>query len=206
MRGTDMDHAEAIIQPELTLPAAEAAHLREAYAGAEVILEYGSGGSTVVAAEMPGKTVSSVESDEDWARMMRDWFAQSPPADGTRVDVIWSDVGPTKEWGFPADQSGWTRYAHYPLAVWDLDTFRQPDVVLVDGRFRVGCAMATALRTTRPVTLLFDDYLRRKQYHRIERFIGAPRRVVGRMAEFEVAPLPLRPEMLLTTIEMMQRP
>jgi len=201
-----MGHAEAIIRPELTLPAAEAAHLRAAYAGAEVILEYGSGGSTVVAAEMPGKTVISVESDKDWAQMMRDWFVQSPPADGTTVNVIWSDIGPTKAWGFPSDQSGWTRYAQYPLAVWDLETFRQPDVVLVDGRFRVGCAMATALRTTRPVTLLFDDYVPRKQYHRIEQFIGAPRRVIGRMAEFEVVPMPLRPEMLLTTIEMMQRP
>jgi hypothetical protein len=120
--------------------------------------------------------------------------------------VIWSDIGPTKAWGFPTDQSGWSRYAQYPLAVWDLDTLRQPDVVLVDGRFRVGCAMAAALRTTRPVTLLFDDYVPRKQYHRIEQYIGAPRRVIGRMAEFEVMPMALRPETLLTTIEMMQRP
>ena len=201
-----MDHAEAITRPELTLPEAEAAHLREVYAGAGVILEYGSGGSTLVAAEMPGKTVISVESDQDWARMMRDWFVQTPPAEGTTVDVIWSDIGPTKEWGFPKDATGWARYAQYPLAVWDLDTFRQPDVVLVDGRFRVGCAMAVALRTTRPVTLLFDDYVRRKQYHRIEDILGAPRRLVGRMADFEVTPTALRPEMLLTTIEMMQRP
>jgi hypothetical protein len=201
-----MQDAVTIARPELTLPEAEAAHLREAYDQAAVILEYGSGGSTVMAAEMPGKTVVSVESDADWAQMMRDWFAKAAPAHGTTVDVIWSDIGPTKQWGFPKDQSGWSRYAQYPLAVWDLDTVGQPDVVLVDGRFRVGCAMAVALRTTRPVTVLFDDYVPRKQYHRIEQFIGAPRRVIGRMAEFEVAPMPLRPEMLLTTIEMMQRP
>jgi len=48
--------------------------------------------------------------------------------------------------------------------------------------------------------------VRRKQYHRIEDILGAPRRLVGRMADFEVTPTALRPEMLLTTIEMMQRP
>lgn len=42
------------------MPPAEAEALRMAYEEAEVILEYGSGGSTVVAAELPGKHVTSV--------------------------------------------------------------------------------------------------------------------------------------------------
>lgn len=201
-----MRQAEAIARPELTLPGAEAAHLREVYAHAGVILEYGSGGSTVVAAEMAGKRVFSVESDQAWAEMMRGWFAQNPPAPGTEVDVIWSDVGPTKEWGFPLDASGWKHYARYPLKVWDMAGFAQPDVVLVDGRFRTGCALAAALRTTRPITLLFDDYAPRKHYHRVEDFIGSPRRMIGRMADFEVTPLALNPADLLTVIEMMMRP
>lgn len=188
------------------MPDAEAAHLRKVYGQADVILEYGSGGSTVVAAELPGKRLFSVESDEDWARMMRGWFAENPPAQGTEVDVIWSDVGPTKEWGFPRNARGWQRYARYPLQVWGLPEFVQPDVVLVDGRFRTGCVLAAALRTARPITLLFDDYTPRKHYHRVEEFIGAPRLVIGRMAEFEVKPLTLRPEDLLTIIEMMTRP
>ncbi|MFU8776780.1 MAG: hypothetical protein ACNA7M_03830 [Roseovarius sp.] len=201
-----MRQTEAIARPDLTLPAAEAAHLREVYARARVILEYGSGGSTVVAAEIADKRVFSVESDQAWAEMMRGWFAQNPPAVGTEVDVIWSDIGPTKEWGFPRGSSGWKTYAQYPLKVWDMAGFAQPDVVLVDGRFRTGCAVAAALRTVRPVTLLFDDYAPRKHYHRVEDFIGAPRRMIGRMAEFEVTPMALRPEDLLTIIEMMTRP
>jgi hypothetical protein len=201
-----MRQSQVIARPELTLPDAEAAHLREVYARAGVILEYGSGGSTVVAAEMQGKRIFSVESDQAWAEMMRGWFAQNPPAAGTEVDVIWSDVGPTKDWGFPRDASGWKSYAQYPLKVWDMAGFAQPDVVLVDGRFRTGCAMAAALRTARPLTLLFDDYAPRKHYHRIEDFIGAPRRMIGRMAEFDVTPIDLRSEDLLTIIEMMTRP
>lgn len=39
--------------PALSFPPAEAEAVRRAYA-AEVVLEYGSGGSTVLAAAMPG--------------------------------------------------------------------------------------------------------------------------------------------------------
>ena len=106
---------EALVRPELTLPEAEAALLRDEYARAEVILEYGSGGSTVLAAEMPGKTVFTVESDKDWAQRMRRWFAETPPAEGTEVDVIWSDIGPTKEWGHPVDEIEWRSFPEYPL-------------------------------------------------------------------------------------------
>jgi len=195
-----------IDRPELTLPESEAAHLRAAYEAAGVILEYGSGGSTVLASELPGKRVFSVESDKKWARMMRGWLKQSPPAEGTVVDVIWADVGATKGSGDPADTSGWTRYAQYPLAVWDREDFVQPDVVLVDGRFRTGCAMAAALRSDRPVTVLFDDYTPRRRYHKIERFFGPPARTVGRMAEFQVTPRRIDAAELIEIIDMMTQP
>lgn len=145
-----MNVVKTISRPELTLPEAEAATLTAAYERARVILEYGSGGSTVLAAEMPGKRIFSVESDQDWAQMMQDWFVENPAAPDTRVDVIWSDIGPTKAWGHPEDTSQYAKYARYPLAIWDHDAFEQPDAVLVDGRFRPGNAMATALRTKKP--------------------------------------------------------
>lgn len=200
-----MDANASISRPELTLPPAEAERLRDAYQAAAVILEYGSGGSTILAGEMPGKTVFSVESDRDWAQMMRGWFDLNPPAEASSVDVIWSDIGETREWGYPKSSKEWRRFANYPLDVWHLPEFRQPDVVLVDGRFRAGCAMATAFLTTRPVTLLVDDYRRRQGYHAIEEFLGAPR-LTGRMAEFQVSPMPVPADRLLTIIQMMTRP
>lgn len=194
-----------LTRPELTMPSAEAEAIRAAYAQARVILEYGSGGSTVMAAEMPGKKVFSVESDKDWAKMMRAWFRDNPPAEDTEVDMIWSDVGPTKNWGYPKDTSEYMRYARYPLEVWDLPEFCQPDVVLIDGRFRPGCAVATALRTTKPLPVYVDDYKGRKAYHRIETYFGAPE-LIGRMARFDVEPMALPAEDLLGVIEMMIRP
>ncbi len=195
--------AAPISRPELTLPEAEAQALRAAYAQAGTILEYGSGGSTVMAAEMPGKRIFSVESDKDWARMMRAWFAGNPGQ--SPVEVIHADIGPTKEWGHPEDDRAWKRFALYPLGVWENTDMGQPDVVLVDGRFRVGCALATAFHTQKPVTLYFDDYKRREQYHAAEEILGKPE-LIGRMARFEVTPTPVPVERLAWVIRMITRP
>ncbi len=191
-----------VTRPELTMPEPEAALLRDAYARADVILEYGSGGSTVMAAEL-GKTVFSVESDQDWAQMMRQWFAENP-SDGT-VDIIWSDIGETKEWGHPKTEKEWRRFARYPLEVWNLTEFQHPDVVLVDGRFRQGCALACSFMASKPVDLYFDDYSRRKHYHVVEEYLGHPE-ITGRMAHFRVTPQPIPPEHLLQVVNLMQRP
>ena len=196
---------DPISRPELTLPEAEAATLRAAYEHANVILEYGSGGSTVMAGAMPGKRIFSVENDKAWAQKMRQWFLDHPAAAGTSVDIIWSDTGETKAWGYPTDTTQYRRYPQYPLKVWDLEEFRQPDVVFVDGRFRMGCVLATALRTNRPVRVLVDDYLGRKAYRAVEAFVGTPR-MHGRMAEFNVEPVTLNPERMLDVIDMMIRP
>lgn len=192
-------------RPELTFPEAETARLREAYEGADVFLEYGSGGSTVLGAEMPRKTITSVESDRKWVRMMRRWFQANPPAETSTVDLYWADIGPTKDWGHPKDDRAWRRFARYPLAVWQGEAFRHPDVVLVDGRFRLGCALATLFSITRPVTLLFDDYKSRTQNHKIETYVGAPR-LVGRMADFRLEPAVIPPAKLLEIIRFMLRP
>jgi hypothetical protein len=81
----------------------------------------------------------------------------------------------------------------------------QPDVVLVDGRFRVGCALATAFKTGREIELYFDDYKRRTQYHAVEEILGKPA-LIGRMARFEVAPTPIPVDRLAWVIRMITRP
>jgi hypothetical protein len=196
----------SVDRPVLTLPEQESALVRAEYAKADTILEFGSGGSTVLAAEMPGKHVYSVESDRSWARMMKRWFAANPPADGSEVHIVWSDIGPTADWGHPADETAWSRFARYPLGIWQSKDFVHPDVVLVDGRFRVGCCLATAFSISRPVTLLFDDYTDRSRNRQVEEFLGEPQRMAGRMAQFHVEPTPIPAHRLLRIIRFMQRP
>ncbi|MDX5401331.1 MAG: hypothetical protein LPK02_02975 [Rhodobacterales bacterium] len=187
----------------MTLPEAEATLVRAAYERAEVILEYGSGGSTVMAAEMPGKTIFSVESDAAWVAMMQAWFAANPPT--SAVHMHHADIGPTVSWGRPASESTFRKWPGYALSVWDLDGFAQPDVVLIDGRFRPACLMTVALRSTRPVTVLFDDYIGRKPYHSVESLIR-PAEIVGRMARFDVTPMALPADRLQWLVGLYQRP
>ena len=171
--------------PNPTMPDAETAHLKEAYQSAQVILEYGSGGSTRIAAQMSGKYVLSVESDRNWARNLRREIAASFPL--SPVIVYHVDIGATADWGRVVDDSCWRQYHRYPNGIWGESFFRHPDVVLIDGRFRVACLMATLLRIQRPVRVLFDDYADRPKYQRAEAIVR-PRRLIGRMAEFEVDP------------------
>lgn len=176
---------------ELTLPGPAAEMLRAAYAGAGVVLEYGSGGSSFVAMEAGARKLFTVESDADWAKRIAESLSAAYPGRAAHVHHV--DIGPTTDWGRPADSSGFAAYPDYATTVWDHPEFEMPDVVLIDGRFRVACFLTVMLRATTPVTVLFDDYHTRPEYHWIEEF-GAPVDRARRMARFEVVPRALPPE------------
>lgn len=193
----------AISRPVLTLPADEAAAVAAAYAAAGVILEYGSGGSTVLAAEQPGKVIFSVESDAKWLTDMQGWFAQNPPL--AQVHLHHGDIGPTKEWGHPANNLHVKLWPGYAISVWDLPDFVQPDTVLIDGRFRAACFLTCLFRSRSPMTVLWDDYVGRPGYHSVE-YLVKPVAMIGRMARFEISPTPLPVDRLAWVIETYLRP
>lgn len=177
--------------PALTLPAAEAELVARHYRAAEVILEYGSGGSTALAASLPGKLVFSVESDRDWARRLQTVLdARDYPS---RPILHHADIGPTGQWGRPLDEQAWRRFAGYATSIWQAPFFRDPDVVLIDGRLRLGCLAAVMLQARRPVVVLFDDYTTRPRYGHLNR-LAAPDLIVGRMARFQILPGMVPPE------------
>ncbi len=199
------EHTEppAFWSPEMTFPAAVRAYVEARYRAADVILEYGMGGSTAFAAGLPGKTVLSVENAKPFYENMVAYFANVPPK--AKVVLHHQDVGRTKAWGFPADASGWPRYHDYPMSIWRHPDFVQPDLVLIDGRFRVGCFLATLFLTEKPVTVLFDDYTKRGYYHLVERY--APRvETVGRMVRFDLEPATISRADLFTLFEELQKP
>lgn len=197
------DATTIISRPELTMPDREAAHLRAVYASAAVILEYGVGGSTIMASEMAGKTITSVETDQSWVETINSWVAQNPVK--SVPDVIWANIGPTKAWGRPANDESWQDFVKYPLEIWSLEDVPHPDIVFVDGRFRAGCVLATAFSCKKKTRVLVDDYVRRTSYHAIEKFVGKPH-LIGRMAEFKITPTPIPAEHLLEIITLMQDP
>ena len=186
------------IRPKLTLPPNEAAEVAAACAVAGVILEYGSGGSTVLAAEMAGKTVFSVESDAEWLESLAGYFALHPPL--AKLHLHHGDIGKTKVWGQPQSDKFFRKWPNYPNTVWDLPEFLHPDLVLIDGRFRAACFLTTLFRITRPVTVLWDDYRDRPPYHLVEQLVK-PVRIVGRMARFEIMPTPVPADRLAWVIQ-----
>ena len=177
----------------LTFGTREADLLRRFYAESRAIVEYGSGGSTVLAATL-GKPVVSVESDKAWADRMAETLAAHACA-----SVHYADIGPTRAWGFPDGAGAAARFHAYALSVWDRPDLVSPDLVLIDGRFRAACLVATMLRATQPITVLFDDYQKRGYYHRVEQF-ATLEQLVGRMAVFTVTPGPIPPDMLTEVI------
>jgi len=185
--------------PALTFPDEVVTFLRKEYEKADVILEFGSGGSTFLAAGQPGKTIVSVESDPAWAQRMRDIAAAHPLPSPPRV--IHADIGPVLPWARALDSRELDRFRDYWHSVWDDWTDAPPELVLVDGRFRAACYMATWICTPRAVRVLFDDYGKRAQYHVIER-LGRPVKMVGRMAVFDIDPArreDIAPWLLLST-------
>ena len=169
----------------LTLPSKERHFIRQAYAESKGVLEYGSGGSTVLAARM-GTPIISVESSRDWATSLR---VELEKIEGrhptTHVNHV--DIGPTKKWGYPVNNQKFGDYWKYPLQAWLYNGDFEPDTVLIDGRMRMACFVATLAMTKRDVRILFDDYGDRKTYHGVERFLK-PSEMVGRMAIFHAQP------------------
>lgn len=178
----------------LTLPAQEAEALRHYYKAGRNILEYGSGGSTVLGARA-GCSILSVESDKAWADRLAAQLALISPK--ARVHHV--DIGPTGRWGKPIDVTAFPKFHAYPLSVWDRPDCKEPDLVLIDGRFRAACLVAVRLRIKRPTTVLFDDYVDRPQYHGVE-YLARLDEMIGRMARFTVTPGPIPAEMMTTAI------
>ena len=172
--------------PDISMPPAERALMEDHYRRARMILEYGSGGSTVFATRHTSAQIISIESDAAWAENLRAGLV----AEGSMrpgVEILHADIGPTKEWGMPLTHNEWRRYWALPMGIWQSGRKPRPDVVMIDGRFRLGCFAAVLLSTEQPVTVLWDDYTNRKYYHAAEEWVPVAEKV-GRMARFEVTP------------------
>lgn len=149
--------------------------------GVSVYLEYGSGGSTVLAARNGVKDIISMDSDLGWLDAVKRESA------GTRsnVHLVHCDVGPTKEWGMPSGKSLAERFHRYPIAPWDAaeKLAAIPQMIFIDGRFRVACFLYSLLQAREGTPILFDDYLDRPYYNVVESFCDV-HEIHGRMAVF----------------------
>lgn len=119
--------------------------------------EFGSGGSTCWASRTPTiQTIISIESDPNFLNSIRPYCHRS--------DLRWINLGEIQSYGHPKDDSmrhAWPTYSSQDLG--------SPDLVLVDGRFRVSC-ICHVLHTYPNARLLVHDFVNRSQYHSVLEF------------------------------------
>ena len=137
--------------------------------------------------------VVSVESDLDWLRAVQTRVAMAG-ASG-RFEPIGVHIGLTKELGYPVigapSRRRVARWSHYPKAPWTPG--RGPvDLVLIEGRFRVACALQSILSTSSETLIVLDDYFLKNQadrgYGAILRYVADFRLIDGRTAVFRRNP------------------
>lgn len=130
-------------------------------------LEFGAGGSSFLALLNSDTTVYSVESDKDWVDYLRSWtFMRNKETEG-KINFFVADIGQTKAWGYPADESRKNSYPDYSSNIFARITDTDIDTVFVDGRFRVACVVASAIHYPDAV-ILVHDYTKRRHYHIVE--------------------------------------
>ena len=143
-------------------------------------LEFGTGGSTLLAAELGIRRIVSVDSDQAWSRRIGDRIASQRST--AAIDLIHCDVGKTGRWGTPVDRRQIASWPHYFMLPWQrfLSANESPDLIHVDGRFRVACVLYSLLnlcfRRQEPMAktprIMIHDFPNRPYYHKILEYVS----------------------------------
>jgi hypothetical protein len=159
-------------QPEdipLRMTEAETEALKKRLKRSRHYLEFGCGGSTLLAVRNSPGHVVSVESDPGWIAKISEHPEIKKVAAGGRLLFHPVDIGPVKEWGIPKDDSRLRAWRNYYTSAWTARDFDY-DLVLIDGRFRVMCALSAAIFAQPNTIVALHDYSNRKGYFTVEKY------------------------------------
>lgn len=126
-------------------------------------LEYGSGKSTEYVATLESlDLIVSVESDKAFwnDRVLSNPIVRKRIERG-ELKPIFPNLGETGAWGVPTGDDLKFLWPNYALSPHNNNGF---DLILVDGRFRVACILASALALPE-CDILVHDFWQRKKYH-----------------------------------------
>ena len=159
------------IQSEPWLEPDARAYLGQALESSRSYLEFGSGGSTLLALSHSCRVVS-VESDRFFMAAVEEAIHGRALAPASTYRLISTDIGPTAWYGMPImplarfNRHKWHRYPQAPWTVYESQVFGWPDIVLIDGRFRVACALECMMRIPagHDFQVLVDDWTGRPEY------------------------------------------
>lgn len=164
------------IGPPLMAPEEQLALARLMNGGVSRYLEFGLGGSTLLAIRSGVQTTVAVDSDPGWVERVRSHPEIAPRVAGNDAAVLHADIGPVGRFGSPTSSQHallWPNYIGIPWAEWQRrGTF--PELVLVDGRFRVASCLSVVVArsllghaNSSPLVLLHDVVPSRPQYQSV---------------------------------------
>lgn len=153
----------------------------------KIVLEFGCGGSTYFFASCAKKVVS-IESDKKYSEVVNNEIIRSNLQ--AKAMVLYSNIGPTKSFGQPIEflkPLYKFKYKNYIETYFRRDReVLEPQVVFIDGRFRVWCAIECCKRIKHNFTIILDDYFSRPEYHILEKLIGPALPFSGDTAKFRI--------------------
>lgn len=153
-------------------------------ASSTVYGEYGVGVSTIWVSRNTKAHIISVDSSREWiAETQRNMNSAAGDTSGRQTSLNWIDLGDIGSWGRPLSYDKRENFIHYCMAPWSKAI--KPNVVLVDGRFRVACFLASLLNADAGTAIIFDDYVERRHYHVVQEFLS-PSHASGSQAVFVV--------------------
>jgi hypothetical protein len=82
-----------------------------------------------------------------------------------RLDFLYIDIGKTCGWGYPADVKCKNLWPNYSRLVFEkYESQNDIDVILIDGCFRVACALMS-IKYCPEATIMIHDFPNRPDYH-----------------------------------------
>lgn len=148
---------------------------------AKIYGEYGCGQSTKWVLNNTTAKVIAVDTSSEWITTVQN----DNQDNNARLTIHHSDLGEVGDWGRPLSYEQRSHFSDYTDFVWNQSD--KPDLVLVDGRFRVCCFLTVLKLADAGTRIIFDDYTDRPHYHIVEKY--APRvKECGRQCLFVVPP------------------
>ena len=145
-----------------------------------VYFEYGCGKSTEYVYKYTSAKIFSVDTSEFWANKI---LQLNSLKNSDRLNIRYIDVGEIGDWGTPLTFEKRLNFKSYAENLFNNSI--NPDLILIDGRFRILCFLTSLKLAPVSTKILFDDYTNRKLYHVVEEIIK-PIEICGRQALFEV--------------------
>ena len=146
----------------------------------KIYFEYGCGKSTQYVYENSDASIFSVDTSKEWTEKTK---GLSKELNCNRLNMKWIDVGSVVDWGYPISFEKKKNFIKYANWFWGFGL--SPDLVLIDGRFRILCFLTSIKFAPIGTKIIFDDYTNRPFYHIAEEFLKI-KAICGRQALFVV--------------------